>query len=80
MNWINPIKVYKSWRVDQSDNKSATLEVLVTEETTKVIRVNYRNQTVWLQKSLVIYNSQEENKATITVPLWLFTRKFPKVP
>jgi hypothetical protein len=69
----------KNWLFDQSEIKPAIIEVLVTDETVKTIQINYKNQTAWLQKSLVTLYQHEENKATITIPLWLFKRKFPKL-
>lgn len=70
--------MFKSWLFDQSPPKPATIEALVMEETIKTIQVIYKNQTVWLQKSLVMLEKQEGNKVTIIIPLWLFTRKFAR--
>lgn len=77
MNQMNPIKSFNNWLFDQSKQKPATIEALVTEETVKTIQVHYKSQTAWLQKSLVNLYQHEENRVTITIPLWLFTRKFP---
>jgi hypothetical protein len=79
MNWMNPVKLFKNWLFDKSDIKAATIEVMVTDETVKTIQINYKNKTVWLQKSLVTLYQYEENKVTITIPLWLYKRKFPKL-
>jgi len=73
---MDPIKSFKSWLFDQSPQKPATIEALVTEETIKTIQVSYKNRTVWLQKSLVMLKNNEGNKVTIIIPLWLYTRKF----
>ncbi len=76
MNWMCPIKSFQNWLFDQSEKKPATIEAQVTEETVKTIRVKYKNQTAWLQKSLLMLEQNEGNKVTIIIPHWLFIRKF----
>ncbi len=79
MNWINRVKLLKNRLFDPAVKRSVVIEALIAEETVKTILVNYKDQTVWLQKSLVMFNQHEKNKATITIPFWLFARKFPKL-
>jgi hypothetical protein len=63
----------------RAEEKPVTIEVFITDETTKTIQVDYKDQVTWLQKSLVKIKQQDGNKVTITIPLWLFTRKFPRL-
>ncbi|MEJ2537335.1 MAG: hypothetical protein P8048_09845 [Calditrichia bacterium] len=76
MNWLHPIKSIQNWFFDPSEKKPDIIEALVTGETVKTIQVKYKNQTAWLQKSLLILELKGENKVTIMIPHWLFIRKF----
>ncbi|MHC4690551.1 MAG: hypothetical protein ACYS5F_13080 [Planctomycetota bacterium] len=76
---ISRIKSFKNWILGRAEEKPVTIEVFITDETTKTIQVDYKDQVTWLQKSLVKIKQQDGNKVTITIPLWLFTRKFPRL-
>lgn len=79
MNWINRIRLLKNRLFAQTEKRPVMIEALLAEETVKTIRVNYKDQTVWLQRSLVKLKQYEGGKVTITIPFWLFTRKFTKL-
>lgn len=79
MNWIKTIKFFPYRLFNQANEKPTVIEALIAEETIKTIQIIYKDQTVWLQRSLVKYIQHEENKVTVTIPLWLFVRKFPKL-
>lgn len=57
----------------------AIIEALIMEETVKTIIINYQDKVASLQKSLIKFKKNEGNKATLTIPFWLFTLKFPKL-
>lgn len=55
-----------------------TIVAVLTGETEKTIQVNFNDRIVWLQKSLIKVNPGEGNQVTLTIPFWLFARKFPE--
>ena len=66
---ISRIKSFKNWILSRAKEKPVTIEVFITEETSKTIQVDYKDQVTWLQKSLVKIKQQDGNKVTITIPL-----------
>ena len=76
MKWGKQIKLTIPWRLKKNLTRSTSIEVLFLEETTKTIRVNYKDHIVWLQKSLLVVETYEGDNITIIIPLWLFKLKF----
>jgi len=78
---MNGIKLTKNWLLNRTETEPtagpATILALVTGETEKTIQINYNDRIAWLQKSLVKINPCNNNQVTLTIPFWLFTRKFP---
>lgn len=76
MDWMCPKKSFQKGPYNQSVKKPVTIEVLVIGETLKTIQVKYKNYTPWLQKSLLMFEQSGGNKVNISIPNWLFIRKF----
>ena len=72
------IKLFKEWVLDRSEKESLTIEAIIIDETEKTMQVYYRDQEVWLQKSLVNIHKQHGNKVNVSVPFWLYMRKFSR--
>jgi RNase P/RNase MRP subunit p29 len=76
---MQPIISIKNWVFGQTEKKTATIKALVIEETVKTIQIIYKNQTVWLQKSLINLEQNQGNMVTIIIPHWLFSHKFTRM-
>ncbi len=74
------IKLFKEWilDLDRSEKESLTIEAIITDETEKTIQIYYRDQEVWLQKSLVNIKKQNGSKVNVVIPFWLYMRKFSR--
>ena len=58
-------------------HKCTTIEVSrIIYETESTILIEYDEQGIWLPKSRVTIRRMDGEPATITIPVWLFEKKF----